>query len=311
MRAEASRPPVLEIRGARKRYGNLEALAGLSLSLGEGEWAGLLGPNGAGKSTLMHAIAGLLELDGGRLELFGAAPGSADGRGAPVGFVPQEIALYPLLTTAENLRAFGRLHALRGAELSRRVAWALEWTGLSARAGSRAGELSGGMQRRLNIACGVLHRPGLVLLDEPTVGVDPQGRQRIREMLEELRAGGAALLQSTHELHEIESRCDRVLIMDRGVILAAGPADELIASTLGEGAVLRLTFDRPADGLLASNGFEVAGPRLEGALADVAAELPAVLARVRAAGLGVRDLRVERPSLETVFTHLTGRELRE
>ena len=298
----------LRVAGARKSFGSIAALAGLSLDVARGEWVGLLGPNGAGKSTLMLSILGLVPLDGGRIEVLGERPG-AD-RGA-VGFVPQEIALYPLLSTEENLRVFGRLHGVRGRDLARRIDWALEWTGLSHRAGDPVGHFSGGMQRRLNIACGVLHRPRLVLLDEPTVGVDPQGRRRIWEMLEELRSAGAALVQSTHELHEIESVCDRMLIMDHGRIIAAGTVGELVESTLGSGAELRLTLDRPAEGLLPRNGFEVRGATLRGALDDVASDLPAVLEKLSSAGLGVLDMQVERPDLEAVFTHLTGRELRE
>lgn len=301
--------PALRVAAATKRFAGVEALAGMSLAVGEREWVGLVGPNGAGKSTLILAIAGLLELDGGRIELFGEIAG---GR-APelIGFVPQEIALYPLLSAAENLKLFGRLHGVRGRELARRLEWALDWTGLEGRAGDRVGGFSGGMRRRLNIACGVLHRPRLVLLDEPTVGVDPQGRQRIWAMLEELRQAGAALVQSTHELHEIESVCDRMLIVDRGRVIASGTVEELVERTLGGGAVLHLNLDRPAAGLLPRNGFEISGTTLRGALDDVVTELPAVLAKLRRAGLGVRDLRIERPGLETVFTHLTGRELRE
>ena len=302
--------PALEVRSAGKRFGRVEALAGLSLVLGRREWVGLLGPNGAGKSTLMAAIAGLLPLDSGSIDLFGRR---ADRRSASrlIGLVPQEIALYPLLTTVENLRVFGRLNGVVARELGERVDWALEWTGLERRADTPAGELSGGMQRRLNIACGVLHRPSLVLLDEPTVGVDPQGRRRIWRMLEELRTDGASLVQSTHELHEIETLCDRMLIMDHGRVLAQGTVTELVERTLGDRASLRLTLDRPAAGLLSSNGLLVSGATVSGALADVADELPAVLARIRDAGLDVRDVQVTRPNLAAVFSHLTGRELRE
>ncbi len=306
--------PVLRITSARKRFGAVEALAGLSLSLGAGEWVGLLGPNGAGKSTLMHAIAGLLPLDAGRLELFGHSAdriGSGGGGNDRLGFVPQEIALYPLLTTEQNLQVFGRLHGLRRSDLEQQVTWALQWTGLAGRARTCAGELSGGMKRRLNIACGVLHRPQLVLLDEPTVGVDPQGRQRIWEMLTELRQEGAALIQSTHELDQVETRCDRMLILDHGQIIAAGAVDELIAKTLGGQAVLHLQCDQPLRGLLSRPDFEIDGNSLRGALHDVAIELPAILAEVHTAGLEILGVHVERPSLESVFTHLTGRELRE
>ncbi|MEM7585607.1 MAG: ABC transporter ATP-binding protein [Acidobacteriota bacterium] len=305
--------PALRISAAHKSYGNVEALAGLSMSLDEGEWVGLLGPNGAGKSTLMRVIAGLLRLDKGSLELFGHTVDGAgsDRRADIVGFVPQEIALYPLLTCEQNLRAFGRLHGLRRDELDQRVAWALEWTGLAGRSGDRVGTLSGGMQRRLNIACGVLHHPRLVLLDEPSVGVDPQGRQRIWEMLAELRQRGATLIHSSHELDQIEALCDRMLIVDHGRIIAAGTVDELITGALGERSVLHLECDGPTAEVPMSNGFQASGSTVRGPLHDVAAELPALLDEVNRSGLSVRRLHVERPSLEAVFTRLTGRELRE
>lgn len=303
---------------ASKRFGAIEALDHLSLALAEREWVGLLGPNGAGKSTLMGAIAGVLELDAGRIEVFGQWAGvPATPRALPradvgqVGFVPQAIALYPLLTTAENLSAFGRLHGIAKGDLRDRVAWALDWTGLERQADIPTVRLSGGMQRRLNIACGVLHRPRLVLLDEPTVGVDPQGRQRIWRMLEELRTGGASLLHSTHELHEIEAMCDRMLIMDHGRILAQGTVAELVEKHLGARAELRLTLDRPAAGIPPTKGLEIVDNRLRGILTDVATELPAILTQVRAAGLGIHDVHVAHPNLAAVFTHLTGRELRE
>lgn len=297
----------------------MQALDGLSFSVAEREWVGLLGPNGAGKSTLIGVVAGLLPLDSGRVELFGVSPG-ADQTARWVGYVPQEIALYPLLTTRENLEVFGRLHGVEPVDLLQRVSWALEWTGLSPRAGDLVRDLSGGMQRRLNIACGVLHRPRLILLDEPTVGVDPQGRQRIWEMLAALRAEGASLVHSTHELHEIESVCDRVSILDHGQILASGTVPDLVDTTLGSGAALDLLLDRPADApsaradlatVIDAAGLEVLGPRIRGPVADVARDLPEILGALRRGGFEVTRLRVDRPGLEEVFTHLTGRELRE
>lgn len=323
MAPEPSSPPALEVQEAKKSYpsqaGPVQALDGLSFVMEDREWLGLLGPNGAGKSTLMAVVAGLLPLDFGVVRLFGERPG-ADPAARWVGYVPQEIALYPLLTTRQNLEAFARLHGVPRAELPQRVAWALDWTGLSARAGDLARDLSGGMQRRLNIACGVLHGPRLILLDEPTVGVDPQGRQRIWEMLGSLRAEGASLVHSTHELHEIESVCDRVAILDHGRILASGPVSSLVEETLGGGAVLDLLLEG-ADGgavdpgaaaaALGSGSLVLSGTRVRGPVADVARELPILLNELRAARLGVASLHIDRPGLEKVFTHLTGRELRE
>ncbi len=318
-----SPPPALEVSEAQKSYaspaGPVRALDGLSFSVEDREWLGLLGPNGAGKSTLMAVVAGLLPLDHGDVRLFGQRP-VEDSAARWVGYVPQEIALYPLLTTRQNLEAFGRLHGVPRTELDDRIDWALDWTGLEARAGDLARDLSGGMQRRLNIACGVLHGPRLILLDEPTVGVDPQGRQRIWEMLGSLRAAGASLVHSTHELHEIESVCDRVAILDHGRILAAGPVPALVEETLGGGAVLDLlleeseggVIDRAAAGAaLGSGDLVLSGARVRGSVGDVARDLPVLLNDLRAAGFGVASLHLDRPGLEEVFTHLTGRELRE
>jgi ABC-2 type transport system ATP-binding protein len=216
---------VLEIRDAWKSYGDVPALAGAALELRQGELLGLLGPNGAGKTTLVRAVAGRVRLDRGRVELAG-------GRDR-LGVVPQEIAVYPLLTAAENLRAFGSLHGLLGKDLDERVRWALDWTGLGERPGEPVKQFSGGMRRRLNIACGVLHRPAVVLLDEPTVGVDPQSRERIYQMLDGLRSEGASLLLTTHYLEEVEARCDRVVIIDHGKSVAAGTPAELVERVLG------------------------------------------------------------------------------
>lgn len=303
------KPPAVRVTGAGKRFGSSAALAGLDLDLHRGEWLGLLGANGAGKTTLMQAIAGLIDLDDGAIEVLGHR---VDGpKPQLIGWVPQEIALYPYLTGRENLWAFGRLQGLRGRQLEEAERWALNWTGLETRADERVATYSGGMRRRLNIACGVLHRPQVLLLDEPTVGVDPQARERILDMLEGVRADGTALLQSTHEFGDLERTSDRLVIMDRGRAVAVGTVEELIAETIGNQAVLRLEIE----GTLSQDHFEEPvgcdGSTIVAKMHDVAEELPRLLEEVRQAGGHVVQLDVRRPGIAEVFMHLTGRDLRE
>ena len=302
---------VLRIEHAKKSFAGRPALVDVSLELGEGELIGLLGPNGAGKTTLVRALSGRVRLDGGEIELFGQRVRGTAGR-AGLGIVPQEIAVYPLLTAPENLEAFGSLQGLRGTRLRERVRWALEWTGLGDRAREPVRQFSGGMRRRLNIACGILHEPRVVLLDEPTVGVDPQSRERIYDMLAQLRASGTSLLLTTHQLDEAEARCERVVIIDHGRGIASGTVPELVGSTVGRSRSVRLRLDRapsgPIDGLVPA---EEDDHQLHGEVADLGAGLSALLERVAAAGRTVTDLEVRGQSLQTVFLHLTGRELRE
>jgi ABC-2 type transport system ATP-binding protein len=309
---------VLTVRDARKSFGNTVALAGASLDLRPGELLALLGPNGAGKTTLIRAIAGRVRLDGGEIRVFDRA---LDGGRTPpeLGIVPQEVAVYPRLTARENLHVFGRLHALSGAELTRQIDWALNRTGLTDRADEPIAQFSGGMRRRLNIACGVLHRPKIVLLDEPTVGVDPQSRDRIYDMLGELAAGGVSLLLTTHHLEEAEARCSRTVIIDHGRVIAAGTLAELVDTTVGRFRLVTLRLDAPAGTAAAeltrgAKGIETDpndGRVLRARMRDVALELPPLLERVRQAGRTVDDVDVRGPSLQAVFIHLTGRELRE
>lgn len=322
--------PVLSIRGARKRFGATEALRGVDLSLGAGEWLALLGPNGAGKSTLVRAISRLVTLDAGRVTLLGRDLASSSPReasqtlGSALGLVPQDIALYPRLTALENLRAWGRLQGVARQALNQRVAWALDWTGLAARRDDRVETFSGGMKRRLNIACAVLHEPKVLLLDEPTVGVDPQSRQRIWEMLATLREAGTSLLLTTHQLDEAQQMSDRIVIIDQGTVIADGTFEELVRDTIGTGrrVHVRLAAERTRsvpdassvatfpqglpDGVRATDD-----QTLEATLTDVAAELPQLLQELSDHGLQVSDLDVASPSLQAVFIHLTGRELRE
>lgn len=303
--------PALLVEDVSKRFGDTVALASASLTLESGEWLALLGPNGAGKTTLVRSIANRVQLDGGRIELLGQrlddSPAAAAARNR-LGLVPQEIALFPLLTAAENLQLWGELSGADGKDLGQRIEWALEWTDLEARRHDRVGTFSGGMKRRLNLACGVLHRPEVVLLDEPTVGVDPQSRERIWEMLGELRRSGTALLLTTHQLDEAQQVADRIVIIDNGRDVASGTFQQLVRDTIGGGRRVSLHLTAP---IAAPVGFQLDETVLRGALDDVAEELPPLLQRVASAGGRIVDIEIEAPSLQAVFIHLTGRELRE
>ena len=302
----------LTVTDARKAFGKVMALDGATFDLREGELLALLGPNGAGKTTMIRAVAGRVRLDGGQISLFGR---TLDGRQTPqeIGIVPQEVALYPLLTARENLRAFGSLHGLSGQTLARQVDWVLDRIGLADRASEPIKQFSGGMRRRLNIACGVLHRPKVVLLDEPTVGVDPQSRDRIYDVLTELRSAGVSLLLTTHHLEEAEARCSRTVIIDHGKVIASGTLPELVDRTVGRHRLVTLRIDAPLS-TPTSDGIEIDAddPRvLRARLRDVAVELPPLLSQIHQAGRAVDDVEVRGPSLQAVFIHLTGRELRE
>ena len=287
---------VLTVTGARKSFAAVTALDGASFSLRAGELLALLGPNGAGKTTLIRAIAGRARLDGGAIELFGTKVAAGTTR-PELGIVPQEIALYPRLTARENLEIFGALQGLSGGRLREQVNWALDHTGLADRAGESVHRYSGGMRRRLNIACGIVHRPRVVLLDEPTVGVDPQSRDRIYDALTALTASGVSLILTTHHLEEAEARCSRTVIIDHGRVIAAGTLPELVDQTVGKDRLVTL---RLSDGRVETSRMR-----------DVAVELPPLLETIRRSGTLVEDVDVRGPSLQAVFIHLTGREIRE
>jgi ABC-2 type transport system ATP-binding protein len=304
--------PAVEIQRLEKRFGDLVALAGVDLALAEGEVLGLLGPNGAGKSTLVRALTGRVRPDAGEIRLFGR-PADAPGARDLLGYVPQEIALYPVLTARENLRVFGRYLGLEGAALAAAVAAGLAFANLEDRAGDPVEPFSGGMKRRLNLALGILHRPRALLLDEPTVGVDPQSRERIYAMIGELAAEGVAILYTTHYMEEAERLCDRVAVIDHGRVIATGTRAELVLQTVGAGRAIHVDGDRPIPAALAAEfpGASVEGDRLLLTTPEPAQAIPRLLAAFERAGVGVRDLELVTPGLESVFLHLTGRELRE
>ncbi|GAA3592375.1 ABC transporter ATP-binding protein [Kribbella ginsengisoli] len=316
--APATADEVLTVDGLSKRFGDRTAVDGVSFTVAPGETYGLLGPNGAGKTTTIRLVCGLLHPDGGRCSIAGRAVStSAVEAKELVGYVPQEVALYPDLTAAENLRFFGRLYRLGGRRLRARVGEVLELVGLADRADDKVESFSGGMKRRLNIGAGLLHAPRLLVLDEPTVGVDPQSRHAIMDSIQGLGATGTAVLYTTHYMEEAERLCDRVGIMDHGRLVAEGTRRGLVAQ-LGELDRITLTatgdLQRLAERCRALPG--IAGADLKDGQVLLLAHdgrrlLPAVLAAAESAETELRSVEVVEPDLEAVFLHLTGTALRE
>ncbi|MEL6739187.1 MAG: ABC transporter ATP-binding protein [Planctomycetota bacterium] len=289
---------MLELRDLRKRFGSTRAVDGLSLRAGAGEVFGLLGPNGAGKSTTFSMLAGLLRPDGGEVLIGGeggALPPTDRRARARLGLAPQRLALYERLSGRENLLFFGRLRGLRGQGLRARVDELLEGVGLASRGDDASGVYSGGMARRLNLAIALVHRPPVVLLDEPTAGVDPHSRHAVHDLVRAARADGACVVLATHDMHEAQALCDRVAVIDRGKALACGPVHELIRDHGGR-AVVTIERDR------GDEPIETEDPL--GVLAGIGVGTGSIEA-------GVLGVRVERASLETVFLNLTGRSLRD
>jgi ABC-2 type transport system ATP-binding protein len=291
---------------------------GVGFEIAAGETYGLLGPNGAGKTTTVSMICGLLEADGGQVVVAGRRVDarSTDAKAA-IGYVPQDVALYPDLTARENLRFFGRLYGLRGAELGERIDSVLQIVTLNDRADERVDRYSGGMKRRLNIAAGLLHSPRLLVLDEPTVGVDPQSRNAILENVEKLAAEGVAVLYTTHYMEEVQRLCDRVGIMDAGRIIAEGTRRELV-DDLGELDRVEIAGTGPLAKFARS--VKSLKPVQDASASDGAVHvlarsgrhiLPKLIELADAAGVGVTSLEVVEPDLEAVFLHLTGKALRD
>ncbi|HEY3246387.1 MAG TPA: ABC transporter ATP-binding protein [Phycisphaerae bacterium] len=296
---------MLSVEGLRKAYGNLVAVDGISFALRSGETFGLLGPNGAGKTTTIHMLVGALKPDSGAVHINGASDPTRPDVRRNIGMAPQALALYPVLSGEENVAFFGRLYGLSGANLKQRVDWALEFVGLSDRRRDRVKTYSGGMQRRLNLAAALVHDPPVILLDEPTVGVDPQSRNHIFENIEILKRQGRTILYTTHYMEEAQRLCDRVAIMDHGKILALGTVEELIQQHGGR-SVVRAELERPP-----ADASVLPAP-LEGTSLRFETEEPIVaVGRLAAAGIKFLTLHVDRPDLETVFLTLTGRRLRD
>ena len=309
---------VLVAAGLVRRFGDLTAVDGISFRIGRGETYGLLGPNGAGKTTIISMVAGLIAADAGTVTVAGQRMGpTAVEPKRHIGLVPQDLAIYPELTARENLTLFGKLQGLSGAALTGRVDEVIELIGLTGRAKSLSKEFSGGMKRRLNIGIGLLHQPTLLILDEPTVGVDPQSRNQILESVEQLAVEGMAVLYTTHYMEEAERLCDRIGIIDSGLLQAEGTRDELVRLTAGADLVRLVgTGDlAAATEVLRSLPAvqQVNGERhaLHVTVTDAPAAVAQIVTSATAAGMKLADVEITRPDLESVFLHLTGKALRD
>jgi ABC-2 type transport system ATP-binding protein len=309
---------ILEIKNLSKSYGETIALANFSLDLGKGEVLGLLGPNGAGKTTLISILSGTLRDFTGSVTFKGQDLFADRGLKSLIGIVPQEMAFYEDLSAMENLMFWGGLYAIPEKELKKRALELLAVVELGGRSREPIKKFSGGMKRRLNIAIGLIHRPELLLLDEPTVGIDVQAKVNILDIIRNVGQGGTSVIFTTHQLSEVEQTCTRIAIMDQGAVLAAGTLAELVR-IVGEKEIVEVSGEFSAGAFSAiiqqsdGNGMEilsVADNQAHLAFAD-SERIPAMMQHLFQHHLPISDLKIKSPNLEAVFLKMTGRSLRD
>lgn len=309
---------ILEIKNLIKRYGEHLAVDDVSLNIQDGEIFGLLGPNGAGKTTTINTIIGLTKIDSGKINIFGKELTANEMEiKAGIGIVPQDIALFEDLTAYENVSFFGRLYGLKGNKLKEGVKEALEFTGLWDRRKSYPKHYSGGMKRRLNIACAIVHKPKLIIMDEPTVGIDPQSRNHILNSVKKLNQMGSTIIYTSHYMEEIEEICDEIVIMDKGKIIARGSKDELKALISTEDKV---TMELSSiNYTIVDNIKSIYGVRecivnqncVEVISKKDSKNLGKIIDVIVNNDANINSINVEKPTLEGVFLTLTGRKLRD
>jgi len=307
---------LIEVKDLQKSYGVSEAVDRVSFSARPATVFGLLGPNGAGKSTTISCISGLLKPTAGLITVggFDIASDAVKAK-ASLGIVPQELAIYEDLSARDNLAYWGAAYGLKGDRLKQRVTHVLNRIGLTDRANDLPKQYSGGMKRRLNFGCGLVHEPRILLLDEPTVGVDPQSREHLFDLVREEKAKGTCVLYTTHYMEEAEKLCDELVIIDHGKIIAAGTLGELRAEFGGNDIIqLSGTFDlsrvEQAIAELKAETLSLTTETLMIAIRDGARNLPAVLSGISDTGADIHDTRLSEPNLESLFLKLTGKELR-
>jgi len=307
---------LIEVKDLQKSYGDLLAVDRVSFSAGAGIVFGLLGPNGAGKSTTISCLSGLLKPTAGSISMNGFDINNAAVKAkGSLGIVPQELAIYEDLSARDNLAYWGAAYGLKGDALKQRVDHVLNRIGLADRADELPKQYSGGMKRRLNFGCGLVHEPKILLLDEPTVGVDPQSRERLFDLVREEKAKGTCVLYTTHYMEEAEKLCDELAIIDHGKIIASGTLNSLRAEFGGNDLIqLSGTFvqDRVEQAVadLGADILSLSDEVVMIAISDGARNLPAVLAAITATDAEIHDTRLSEPNLESLFLKLTGKELR-
>jgi ABC-2 type transport system ATP-binding protein len=309
---------VIEVNDLYKSFGEFQAVKGIRFAARQGEILSLLGPNGAGKSTTISMLSGLLQPSGGDAFIMGhSIRTQAQEAKANLGVVPQDIALYPDLSAQENLIFWGKMYGLRGSALKARVAEVLEIIGLTDRKKDRVGTFSGGMKRRVNIGVALLHKPAVIIMDEPTVGIDPQSRRHILDNVKQLNRQGMTVLYTTHYMEEAAELSDHIAIMDEGKIIAYGTHAELIR-LVGEQTRIDLSLSAEAEHVLpawqsttgVASIFSTDG-RVTALVEDSNLVLPRLFEGASQAGVRINSVDIQEPNLESVFLHLTGRALRD
>ena len=307
----------VEIRDLSKKFGEFTAVNNLSLKIKKGEIYGLLGPNGAGKSTTIGIICGLLKVTSGKVSILDVdVTKRMKGQNKKIGYVPQDISVYLELTAYENLKFFGQIYGLRGKKLEERIDFALEFTGLSDVRKKVANEFSGGMKRRLNIACAILHKPEIVIMDEPTVGIDPQSRNSILEAVKKLNESGVTVIYTTHYMEEVEAICSEIAIIDHGEVIVSGSKEEL-KSIVSEHNILEVSInDENAnlDGLSEIRGvakFDFKESKITVYCDKEVNNLNNIIEFLGTKDIKISNIGFKDINLETVFLSLTGRSLRD
>lgn len=309
---------ILKIENLKKSYKDLTAVNNLSMEIKEGEIHGILGPNGAGKSTTINCILGLIIPDAG--EIVFEENYSIKKWKTNVGYVPQELAIYDELTAEENVKFFCSLYGMNASEVKEKTEKALDFVGLTEVRNKKAGTFSGGMKRRLNMACGIAHEPKLIIMDEPTVGIDPQSRNRILENVKKLNEGGATILYTTHYMPEVEKICNKITVVDHGQTIISGTKQDIILK-MGKTIQLTVTFEENQEKLddFVAEMWTISG------VEDVCKEdnvvkmkypkevvvMDKVIGTSVAKGMSIINIMSEEPSLEEIFLTLTGKELRD